>query len=100
MGHVGEHEVVGGAGVDAVVLGTDRFEFALEVGIGHRAGVLEFAQTLVGKEIEITIWDDLFEGSLAGIGDTVLLTSEPREEVRRSVVEFIRNKMVAHTFVR
>ena len=94
VGHVGEHEVVGGAGVDAVVLGTDRFEFALEVGIRHRAGVLEFAQTLVGEEIEVTIWDDLSEGSLAGIGNAVVVGMKPCEDVGRSIVKFITVEMV------
>ena len=85
-GHVVEHEVVGGTGVDAVVLGADRFEFALEFEIGHRAGVLEFAQTLVGEEIEVTIWDDLSEGLLAGIGDRVLIEFRDTKEIIETVV--------------
>ena len=86
VGHVGEHEVVGGAGVAVVVLGTDCFEFALEVGIRHRAGVLEFSQSLVRKKMEVTIGDDLSEGSLAGIGDTVVIEFRDTKEVIETVV--------------
>ena len=94
VGHVGEHEVVGGARVDAVVLGTDCFEFAQEVFIGHRARVLEFAQTLVGEEIEVAIRDDLFEGLLAGIGDRVLIEFRDTKEVVYIVVGNNAGEMV------
>jgi len=97
VGHVGEHEVVGGAGVAVVVLGTDRFKFALEVFIGHRAGVLEFSQTLVGEEIEVTIGDEGFEGTATVIGFVVLRVREPAEEVLRTVVERIIDEVMTVT---
>ena len=97
VGHVGEHEVVGGARVDAVVLGTDRFKFALEVFIGHRAGVLEFSQTLVGEEIEVTIGDEGFEVTATVIGDTVFGVREPAEEILRTVVEGIIDEVMTVT---
>ena len=42
-GHFVEHDFVGGARIAVEAIFTEEVEFALEIGIRHRAGILEFA---------------------------------------------------------
>ena len=82
-----------------VVLLADGFEFAKEVLVGQVTGVLEFAETLVGNEIEVAFRNNFFEGTAAFISFAVLLVSEPAEEVLRGIVEQVLNEMMADTEV-
>ena len=77
VGHFVLHDFVGGARVAVEAFLAEGFEFGLELFIGSDAGVLEFTQTLVGEEIEITIRNDLLECFLAGIIESMVGTREP-----------------------
>ena len=91
MGHDG-----GGIAFGEAVF-TDPGEFGLEVLIGHGAGVLEFAQALVGEDMQVTIGDDGFEGAATVVRFAVLGVIEPTEEVLRGIIERFFDEMVADT---
>ena len=82
----GEHDVVGGAGITAEAVFAEGFEFGGELLVGQDLRVLEFAQTLVGEQTQISIGDDGLEGCLAGIGDRAMLTRRDTEQVIKPVV--------------
>jgi len=98
-GHFVEHDFVGGTRVAVETIFTEEVEFALEIGIRHRAGILEFAQPFVREEMEVTIWDDGLEGALAVVCDAMLLAGEPAEEIGRTIVEQVWNEMMTDTDV-
>ena len=65
-------EIGGGEDTGIEVAGvhkTEVFHAGIEVGIGHGARVLKFAQDGVVEAIKIAIGDDGFECSLASIRD-------------------------------
>ncbi len=103
-GH-GEPVVEVGSGEDAgieVALAheTDVFEAGLELGIGHRARVLEFAEDGIIETNEIAIWDDVFEGTATFVSFAVLGISKPAEEVLRGIVERIIDEVMTVTEIR
>jgi len=55
MGHVVEHEGIGGERGAGEVLRADGGEFLLEEFAGHRTGILEVTQTLVSEEGQVAI---------------------------------------------
>lgn len=91
VGHDG-----GGVGFGEAVF-TDPGEFGLEVLIGHGAGVLEFAQALVGEDMQVTIGDDGFEGAATVVRFAVLGVIEPAEQVLRGIIERFFDEMVTET---
>ena len=99
-GHFREHDVVGGTGIAAEVLIAEGFEFGGELLIGHSTRVLQFAQTLVGKEMQIPIGDDFFEGTAAVVGFGMLGIGEPTKEILRRIIERFLDEMVTETVVR
>ena len=56
MGHVLEHEVIGGEKGAGEVLRADGGEFLVEEFAGHRTRILEVTQPLVSKDCQVTIW--------------------------------------------
>jgi len=81
-----EHDVVRGTGIAAEVVFAEGFEFDGELLIGQDLRVLQFAQTLVGKETQIPVRDDGLKGCLAGIRDRAMLTRRDTEQVIETVV--------------
>ena len=96
---VGEVVIHDGFGVAFLVLITDLGEFGLEDLIGHSAGILEFAQAVVGEDVQVAIGDCGFEGAATVVRFAVLRVREPTEEVLRTVVQRVFNEMVADTEV-
>ena len=92
---VGEVVVHDGFGVAFLVLITDLGEFGLEDLIGHSAGILEFAQAVVGEDVQVAIGDCGFEGAAAVIRFVVLGVREPTKQVFLGIVEWFMNEMVA-----
>ena len=86
-----------GFGVAFLVLITDLGEFGLEDLIGHSAGILEFAQAVVGEDVQVAIGDGGFEGAASVIRFTVLGAGEPTKQIFRGVVERFIDKVVALT---
>lgn len=87
VGHFEVHVCVGVFEVIALV--ADGSEFLFELVIGHRSGVLELTETVVGDDVEVSIRDHRFEFSAARIRLTVLLACEPAEEIILLIVRQI-----------
>ena len=100
MGHVVEHEGIGGERGAGEVLRADGGEFLLEEFAGHRTGILEVTQTLVSEEGQVAIGHDGFEKPLPAISFGMLLAGKPAEKVRCGVVKNIRNEMVTDADIR
>ena len=83
-----------GKGVAFLVLITDLGEFGLEDLIGHGAGILEFAQAVVGKDVQVAIRNDFFECRLTLVGDAVNGRVQPCEDVSRPIVELVTIEVV------
>ncbi len=86
-------------GVTLLVLITDTGEFGLEVLVRHSAGILEFAQAVVGEDVQVAVRNCGFELATAVVRFAVLGVREPTEEVLRTVVQRVFNEMVADTEV-
>lgn len=95
MGHVVEHDLVRVGAVEMLVL--DGGEFLLEEFAGHRTGILEITQTLVGEDGQVTIGYDGFEKPLPAVRFGMLLASKPAEEIGGFVVEQVGNEMMTDT---
>ena len=100
MGHVVEHEGIGGERGAVKVLRSDGGEFLVEEFAGHRTGILEVTQTLVGKEGQISIGNDGFKCTTATVRLGMLGVSEPTEEVFRAVVERVFDEVVTDPEIR
>lgn len=89
-----------GEGVgEGETFGADRSEFTIEVFIGHDARVLELTQAFEREEIEVAVGYNGFESSLSIVRGTVLLSCEPTKEVRRAIVQQVRNEVMTDTDV-
>ena len=109
MGHVAGHagiegceagRRVGGEGVAGEVLVSEGSKFGLELLTGHGSRVLELTQPLVGKETEITVRHDFFEGTLTPVRFGMLGTGQPTEEVGGLIIQRIGDEVMADTDVR
>lgn len=74
---------------------SDDCQFSLERLIAHRPGVLELAEPLVRKVVEIAVGHDLFQGSAPTVSHNVLGVREPAQQVLRTVVERFFDEVVA-----
>jgi hypothetical protein len=97
VGHFVAHDFVGGARVAVETILAEEVEFALEIGIGERTRVLEFAQTLVGEEMQVAIRNEVFQGTATVVGFVVLRVREPAEEIVRGIVERVIDKVMTVT---
>lgn len=100
MRHVAGHALVEGEVVAGEVLVSEGSKFGLELLAGHGSRVLELTQPLVGKETEITVRYDFFEGTLTPVGFHVLGTREPTEEVGGLIIQRIGDEVMTDTDVR
>ena len=50
---------------------TEVLHVGLKAYIGHRTRVLEFAKNSIVEAVEVAVGDDLFDGFLAGVCDTM-----------------------------
>ena len=89
MGHISVHALVEGEVVAIEALLRESSKFGLELRTGHGSRVLELTQPLVGKETEITVRHDLFEGALTPVRFGVFGACEPTEEIGGTIVETV-----------
>ena len=62
-------------------------ELASELGVGHRAGILELAEAGIGEtREEVAVGDDSLEGTLTDIGDRAVLTHMDTKQVVDQIV--------------
>ena len=72
MAHIAFHALVEGEVVAIEALLRESSKFGLELLTGHGSRVLELTQTLVGKQMQVSVRYDLFEGTLTPVGFVML----------------------------
>ena len=71
-------------------------ELTLELGVGHRTGILKLAEASIGEtREEVAVGNDLFQGLAAPVSLAMLRIGKPTKEIVRTVVERIVDKVVA-----
>ena len=95
MRHVAFHAGVEREVVAVEVLLGNEAQYTFEVrAVGH-AGVLERTQILIVEDMQVSVGHDLTQRALATVGFGVLLAGQPAEEIGGTVVERVRDEVVA-----